>query len=516
MIKIKGVKNNMKYKNPIIPGFYPDPSICRVGKDYYLVTSSFEYFPGVPIFHSRDLVHWEQIGHCLTKESQLPLKGVKPSGGIWAPTIRYHEGIFYMTTTNMNGYGNFYVYTDYPGGEWSEPISVDIGGIDPSFTFDENKVYYITNQSSPDGRHGISQAEIDIKTGKLVSEIRFIWEGSGGKAIEAPHLYKNGEYYYLMVAEGGTFFTHMETIGRSKSPWGPFESCPGNPILTNMQARTLDVHCTGHGDLVKDHKDNWWMVHLGIRIAQKYMTHIGRETFLSPVEWSESGWPVVNHGESVDLMSDGPSLPEVKLEEEVELDNFDKNQLEYCWNYLRNPYTEDYSLNYKKSCMTIWGNPYRIDDLDSPALIARRQRYFNCVITTSIEFSPAKENEEAGLIIFITNQFYYKVVKKIINGSMYLVLEKRADDFYQTAACFEVKDKVIHIKVSADRLKYEFYYGYSSTKMTKLATASTRFMACEVVGRGFTGTYVGIYASGNGSRSTVPACFDYFGLKEKI
>jgi xylan 1,4-beta-xylosidase len=505
----------MQYKNPIIPGFYPDPSICRAGEDYYLVTSSFEYFPGVPIFHSRDLIHWEQIGHCLTRESQLPLKGVKPSEGIWAPTIRYHEGVFYMTTTNMNGFGNFYVYTDNPAGEWSDPICVPIGGIDPSMTFEDGKVYYTTNQSGPDQRQGISQAEIHIKTGEIIGDIKFIWDGSGGKAIEAPHLYKIGDYYYLMAAEGGTFFTHMETIARSKSPWGPFESFPNNPILTNMQAHILDVHCTGHGDLVEDQNGNWWMVFLGIRISQKYMSHIGRETFLAPVEWGKDGWPIVNYGKSITLIGEGPCLPEVKLKEEVETDHFHKEQLEYCWNYLRNPYPEDYSLKYKKGCMTLWGNAYKIDDLDSPALLARRQRYFECVIATSFEFSPVKENEEAGLIVFLSNEFYYKIVKRLIKGKMHLVLEKRADDFFQLAASVEVEDKPLYIKVAADKLKYVFYYGYSQDEMVRLASAATRFLTCEVAARSFTGTYVGIYASGNGCKATAPASFDYFCLKEQ-
>ena len=505
----------MRYNNPIIPGFYPDPSICRVGVDYYLVTSSFEYFPGVPLFHSRDLIHWRQIGHCLTRKSQLPLQGVAPSGGIWAPTIRYHEGIFYMTTTNMNGCGNFYVYTGNPSGEWSEPVWLSMGGIDPSLTFVGNKVYYTTNQSAPDGTPGISQVELDINTGKMMGDIKFIWGGSGGKAPQAPHLYKIGTYYYLMIAEGGTFFTHMETIARSKSPWGPFESCPGNPILTNMQSNMLDVHCTGHGDLVEDQNGNWWMVHLGIRIAQKYMSHIGRETFLSPVEWDKDGWPIVNHGKSVGLISDGPCLPQIEVNPEVEMDHFEENRLALCWNYLRNPYPEDYSLSYRKSWMTLWGNSYRICDPDSPALIARRQKYFNCVMSTLFEFSPKRENEEAGLVIFITNEFYYKMTKRILDGRMCLVLEKRAEDFFQIAACLEIEDKPLYIKVIADKLKYTFYYGYCAYEMVKFATASARFLACEVVGRCFTGTYVGIYASGNGCKSIAPACFDYFGLGEQ-
>lgn len=504
----------MNYMNPIIPGFYPDPSICRVGEDYYLVTSSFEYFPGVPIFHSRDMIHWEQIGHCLTRESQLPLKGVAPSGGIWAPTIRYFDGTFYMTTTNMNGLGNFIVTTTDPWGEWSDPIIIEMGGIDPSITFVDGHVYYTTNQSAPDGTWGISQCEIDIKRGKILGDIHFIWEGSGGKMTEAPHLYKIGDYFYLLAAEGGTFFTHMVTIARSKSPWGPFESFGQNPILTNMQAKDPSVHCVGHGDLIQDHYGNWWMVHLGIRLARKYMSHIGRETFISPVTWTKDRWPIVNGNKEVTIMSEGPLLPVFSVRKEVELDHFDEESLGLYWNFLRNPYTQDYSLKAKKGHLMLIGNEYSIQDMDSPALIARRQRYFNCEIRTCLEFDPQHTNEEAGLIIFISNEFYYKVVKKVVDQRPYLYFEKRAEDFFQTVAKVELDNRQLYLKVVADAEKYEFYYGYSEDTLQLIGSASTRFLACEVVARCFTGTYIGIYASGNGVKSTVPAFFDYFELKQ--
>ena len=507
--------NETKYLNPILQGFYPDPSICRVGEDYYLITSSFEYFPGVPIFHSKDLVNWEQIGHCLTRESQIPLKGVNPSGGVWAPTIRYHNGIFYMTTTNVNGQGNFFVTTDDPAGDWSDPIWLSVGGIDPSLTFVDDKVYYTVSHPDADGVWGIAQAELDISTGKFTSELKHIWYGSGGKSPEAPHLYKIGDWYYLMIAEGGTFFTHMVTIAKSKTPWGPFESCPQNPILTNMQSRNYDIHGIGHGDLVCDHFGNWWMIHHGFQIAQKYMTHIGRETFLSPVRWDESGWPVVNEGKCITCNSEAPLLPCIPVKTEAEVDHFENDVLGFHWNYLRNPYLEDYDLDYKKGYMTLWGNAYEMSDLDSPTLLCRRQRYYECMIATSFEFQPKNETEEAGLVIFITGEFYYKLVKKKLNDRNMLVLEKRADDFFQIAATVEIQEGPLFIKVEADRLKYHFYYGYREEQKISLGSASTRFLACEVVGRGFTGTYVGMYASGIGEKSTSPATFDYFMLKNQ-
>ena len=219
----------MKYTNPIIPGFYPDPSICRVGEDYYLVTSSFEYFPGVPIFHSRDLIHWRQIGHCLTTATQLPLAQAGSSKGIFAPTLRYHAGRFYMVTTNVSVGKHFYVSTDDPAGQWSEPIWIDQSGIDSSLFFDDDGTVYFTWTKL----NGIYQAEIAIQTGELKHEPQLIWKGTGGRYPEAPHLYKINGSYYLMIAEGGTEYGHMETIARAESPWGSFQPCPHNPILTH-------------------------------------------------------------------------------------------------------------------------------------------------------------------------------------------------------------------------------------------------------------------------------------------
>ncbi len=313
----------MKFKNPIIPGYYPDPSICRVGSDYFLVTSSFEYFPGVPIFHGRDLVNWQQIGYCLTRPSQLPLDGCSASGGVWAPTLRFHDGTFYMTSTNTTGGGHFYVTAINPAGRWSEPIWVAGGGFDSSFFFDEDGVVYFQwfeyEQSA-----GIYQTEIDIATGVHLTEPKVIWDGTGGRSPEGPHLYKIDGHYYLMAAEGGTEDGHMITIARGKSPWGPWESCPHNPILSH---RSLDrpIQTTGHGDLIQDTDGSWWMVFLGTRPVGYPRYHIlGRETFLAPVTW-EAGWPIVGNNGTVELEMDGPlPTPDPWDENEPLCDDFDQ------------------------------------------------------------------------------------------------------------------------------------------------------------------------------------------------
>src|SRR6266498_3094311 len=256
------------FDNPVISGMAPDPSICRVGDDYYLVTSSFEYFPGVPVYHSKDLIHWRLLSYSLSRPSQLPLVLLKRHGRIWAATIRYHDGTFYLVTTNKSeGRGNFFVHTKDPAGEWSEPVWLDQGGIDPSLLFDDDGKVYLTTGGAPDCPARICQSEIDIKTGKRLSDVQPLWSGSGGSSPEGPHLYKINGLYYLMIAEGGTEYGHMETIARSRSPRGPFEAAPGNPILTHRNFKASTIQGTGHADLIQAHDGSWWLVFLGFRTA---------------------------------------------------------------------------------------------------------------------------------------------------------------------------------------------------------------------------------------------------------
>lgn len=325
----------MKYQNPVIPGFYPDPSVCRVGDDYYLVNSSFAYFPGVPIWHSKDLVHWRHIGYCLTCEIQLQLDNSAISGGIYAPTLRYHDRRFFMVTTNIDKGGHFYVWTNDPAGEWSDPIYVDQPGIDPSLFFDDDGKVYFTSAGALHS-HGIYQCEIDIETGEKLSETRLIWTGTGGAFPEGPHLYKINGYYYLMCAEGGTEYGHMETIARSNTPYGPFESCPFNPILSH---RSLDcsIHATGHADLVEAQDRRWWAVCLEIRpIRFPYRHHLGRETFLAPVSWTEDGWPVIGNKGTIDLEMEAETLPLAVWDAEPEIDHFEQTTLGIKCNFIRN------------------------------------------------------------------------------------------------------------------------------------------------------------------------------------
>ncbi|HEX6764246.1 MAG TPA: glycoside hydrolase family 43 protein, partial [Polyangiaceae bacterium] len=301
-----------EYRNPVIPGFHPDPSVCRVGDDYYLVTSSFEYFPGIPIFTSRDLVNWRQIGHVLTRASQDPLANVASSEGVFAPTIRYANGTFYVVSSIVSGGDLFYVTATDPAGSWSEPhwLNESVFGMDPSLFFDDDgKVYYTRHGDGEQG--GIFQSEINLTTGQLAAAPREIWGGTGGVWPEGPHLYKINGTYYLMIAEGGTSFDHMETVARSSSPWGPFESFSGNPILTHKGRTGNPIQATGHGDLVQTQNGSYWLVFLGIRPPDGSHHHLGRETFLAPVTFNAQNWPVVNGGNAIALTQSTMGLPPV-------------------------------------------------------------------------------------------------------------------------------------------------------------------------------------------------------------
>ena len=498
----------MKYKNPVIPGFHPDPSLCRVGEDYYLVTSSFEYFPGVPIFHSKDLVHWRQIGHCLTRPSQLPLQNARCSSGIWAPTIRYHEGVFYMITTNMHTGTNFYVTATDPAGEWSDPVYVDKGAFDPSLFFDDDgKVYYTRRDW---GFHGTGQAEIDIKTGKLLTPFQCIARGFCSSDQEGPHLYKINGSYYLMAAEGGTRYGHMETIARSKSPWGPFEPCPHNPILTHRHISSSPIRHTGHGELFQAHDGSWWMVCLGTRHhIYEDSSILGRETFLAPVTWTEDGWPVVNGNGTIPQEVEVAGLPEHPWPEPEEKDDFDEEKLQFCWNFLRNPYDRDWSLKERKGFLRLKGSPVTLSDLDSPAFVGRRQEHFHFTAKTYLEFEPANDGEEAGLCIMTRDTFHYEIAVKKLHGEKKIVLQKTVEDISMTAYEEPIREGAVVLQIEGSPSEYRFSYSQNGAPMKCIGKGSTKLLSGELA-EIWTGNYIGLYATGNGRVSAVPADFDWF------
>lgn len=493
----------MKYRNPVIPGFYPDPSVCRVGDDFYLVTSSFAYFPGVPVFHSKDLVHWRQIGHCLTRESQLQLSESAISGGIFAPTIRHHDGRFYMTTTNVDKGGHFIVWTEDPAGEWSEPIFVDQPGIDPSLFFDEDGKVYFTSTDDVQS-YGILQCEIDIETGRKLTETRRIWNGTGGAYPEAPHLYKKDGYYYLLLAEGGTEYGHMVTVARSKDPYGPYEACPYNPILSHRSLRH-PIHATGHADLIEAPDGSWWAVFLAIRpIRFPYSHHLGRETFLAPVRWTEDGWPIIGNNGVVELEMEADTLPPVVWEKEDKVDHFDGSGLGMKWNFIRSPRV-DWSLDERKSWLALRGTANGLQDKGTPAFIGCRQSHFDCEISVRMEYQP-QEGDEAGLAVFMDERHHYAIGIRQTEGRRVVNFRRRIGSLIVDEQALPMETDVAELRIEAKPEMYTFSCRSADGSWQTVGRAETRYVSSEVAG-GFTGVYFGMY---NQSATGTKAYFDWF------
>lgn len=502
------------YDNPVLPGFYPDPSIVRVGEDYYMVTSTFEYYPGVPVFHSKNLAQWTQIGHCLTRKSQADFRTRKSSQAIFAPTIRYHDGVFYMITTDVWGIGNFYVTATDPAGPWSDPIIIEHGGIDPSLFFDDDGKVYVTVQRGADYDSHAIQYEIDIETGKALTEPVVVWKGDGGPWIEAPHLYKINGTYYMMSASGGTADEHREIIGKSDNPYGPFEMLP-HPILTHRNLKSHPIQFLGHGDLVDDVNGNWWMVFLGVRhMDGDRKTVLGRETFLAPVVWTEDGWPMVDNDEgTVNLVMPADALPaplaDVNEFHEAFVDDFDQSELDHRWCGIRYIGPETYSLTERPGSLTLYGREADLNTVDITTFIGTRQRHFETTVTTAMTFDPQQDGEEAGLSIRLRESAHYELGVKRIDGQNYIVVNATTNEQTREVNKIAIDEQSVQLRIVATKQNYELLYSIDGNAWQKVSIEPTEPLSPDTAG-GFTGVLIGMYATGNGKLSTSPAYFDWF------
>lgn len=510
------------FRNPILSGFYPDPSVCRVGDDYYLVTSSFEYFPGLPIFHSRDLIHWQQIGHVLDRSSQLNLDGIRPSGGLYAPTIRHWNGIFYVVNTLVDGKkrsGNFIVTAARPEGPWSEPYWLsDVTGFDPSLFFDEDgRAWYTGNRLNEAGYYTghteIYLKEFDPITMQLAGPEYVLWDGAVKDAVwaEAAHLYKVNGYYYLLVAEGGTAHHHAVTIARSKTITGPYETNRGNPILTHRHlGLDYPIVGTGHADLVETSAGEWWMVLLAMRPYGGYFYNLGRETFLAPVRWEEDGWPIVSPGTGkVEFTYPFPNLPEQVWLDVPARENFETAELAMHWHSLRGPCHEFCSLTERPGYLRLRLRPQQISEPTSPSFLGRRQQHINFSAQVALEFTPQNEQECAGLVLVQNNNFHFRFVVTLAPQPI-LRLIKREDGREQILAQTRLAAGRVYLKVEGREQAYHFYYALQPDDWRVLApNVDGRILSTPVAG-GFVGAMIGMYASSNGQLSANSADFDWF------
>ncbi|MDR2932941.1 MAG: glycoside hydrolase family 43 protein [Oscillospiraceae bacterium] len=485
-----------QYRNPVLRGFHPDPSICRVGDDFYLVTSTFEYFPGVPVFHSKNLVDWELINHCLTRPSQLDLSGRRASGGVYAPTIRYHDGVFYMVTTDVGGKGHLLVHTTDIRGAWSEPVYIDHEGIDPSLTFADGGVYFCCTGRDADGAQGIALFEIDVNTGAMLTEPRIISRGSGGKYPEGPHIYQKNGMFYLMLSEGGTEYGHMVTLFRSKNIYGPYTARPHNPMVTHRDRMTGQIQAVGHPDLVEDQNGNLWMVCLGIRtIPGVLLHHIGRETFLVPARWTDDGWIKVGNNGTMELTMEGPLPGAPDKKPRAFTDDFSAPVLDRRWTYLRKPDMDNYRVNADEKALILTGTDVTLSTPKaSPTFIGIRQPEFD--MTASVRLSgPLKNGQRAGITAFYNDSYHYDLYLTRRYGAYYIGLSKRIHDFEAVVCEKPVGYKGdIRFAIIADAKKYIFAYsagaGFNrigSGMTAGLATEGTHTMT-------FTGTFIGLFS----------------------
>ena len=529
-------------KNPILPGFYPDPSICRVEDDFYLVTSSFSFFPGVPVFHSRDLAHWEQIGHVLDRPEQLETAPFDMGRGIFAPTIRYHNGMFYVITTNASSRGNFIVTADRPEGPWSDPHWIEgANGIDPSLFWDDDGKAYYTGAAEIRTKTGtepvIWLSEIDLAEFKLVGTKEYVWGGSLAELAwpEAPHLYKKDGYYYLMIAEGGTEHFHSETIARAEHVRGPYSSYRGNPILTQRHlGMKADITNAGHGDLVECRDGSWYIVFLASRPYGGYHKNLGRETFIAPVVWEE-GWPVVSPGTGgIRFTYEGPDLPEFVVPGRALKDDFDSEELDLCWNFLGTPNPDtcviensllkirlyDKCMGYHMKGRTGFWEPVTPQPL---GFLGRRQQHKSFSAGARLCFRP-REKQTAGMTV-LQHDYQQLRLEMGRNGSGEIVL--RAFRCYKSLDASlinlydrgEYKEELLKeidwgreeaiLIITAKEQQFELSAENAEGQKTVLANVDGGFLGSETAG-GYEGAYIGMFASGNGAEYDEYAAFDWF------
>ncbi|MFR0357487.1 glycoside hydrolase family 43 protein [Streptomyces sediminimaris] len=486
--------------DPVIPGFHPDPSVCRVGDDYYLACSSFEYFPGVPLFHSRDLVHWTQIGNVLDRPEQLRLPASTPSsGGIYAPTLRHHDGRFWLMVTNVaEGAGNLIVTATDPAGPWSDPVRVPgVPGIDPDLAWEEDGTCWCTFA-------GVAQVRIDPATGRTYGTPHTLWSGTpGAKAPEAPHLYRIGDHWYLLIAEGGTERGHGVSIARSRTPDGPFEPCPANPILTH-RSTGHPVQNTGHADLVQAPDGSWWMVFLGVRPhgGTPGWHVLGRETFLAPVTWAD-GWPVV--GEVAPNPTPAPPWPLVPGPAEEHRDDFESRELRPSWISVRDRSPDHCTTEERPGWLTLSA---RGGSLDEPDVVftGRRQQHLACRARTLVDPSAGR----GGLAVRLDERHHYAIEA---TGTEVRVIARVGD--LRTAVATRAVPAgplVLGVTVGDPPPPHGPCTGPDAVSLgierpdgtfTELASLDGRYLSTEVAG-GFTGRVIGMYAAAGTVR------FDWF------
>ena len=521
-------KAQFNLKNPILPGFYPDPSIVKVAEDYYLVNSTFAYFPGIPILHSKDLMNWKQIGNAIDRASQMDFLGEQISRGLFAPAINYHKGIFYITCTDIDNQGNFILTAKNPAGPWSNPVVLpQVKGIDPSLFFDDEKAYIIYNSDAPNnkplysGHRTVKIFELDIQNLKVLGTETQLVNGGVDLSkkpvwIEGPHIYKREGYYYLLAAEGGTSVNHSQVAFRSKDVKGPYIPYDKNPILTQRGLnpdRKNPITSTGHADLVEGPDGNTYAVFLGVRPYEGDFYNTGRETFIAPVKWT-NGWPVINPNFEEVQYTYPVNFKEQKQKSLPLNGNFKqsynfKNLFKSNFLFLRTPDASWCKANLKSVTMNLL--PQTCMEKGNASFIARRQQHLTFSVTVDLNFTAQAENEKAGFISFQNEYHFYYICKSIENGKDIIQVYKgNPTDKKMDLLAQEILDKNqknIQFKISADRNTYSLSYATSKNNWQVLkANLDAKFLSTKTAG-GFVGTLYALYTTSYGKESKNKAIF---------
>ncbi|MDQ0232016.1 glycoside hydrolase family 43 protein [Metabacillus malikii] len=511
-------------QNPILTGFNPDPCIIRVEDDYYIVTSTFEWYPGVPVYHSKDLQHWRLLTHILIDNTNFA--GNPDSCSVWAPALSYYDGMFYLVYTDMKRGkypfkdANQYVITAKQiTGPWSEPIFLNSGSFDPSLFHDDDGRKWLLSvcwDYRIEGRNksnGIIMQEYSVQENRLIGPIYKIFDGTELRKTEAPHIYKQNGYYYLITAEGGTGKTHAVTVARSKSITGPYEVDPQNPMLTSAHNENLILQKAGHASLVCTQTNEWFIAHLCSRPIKGKYSILGRETALQRVKWTDDGWLRLEvSGNEPQLTVKAPQLPVQPFpEDENEYDDFNETTLHKSWNTLRIPANKSwYSLSERPGYLRIRGGQ-SLHSLTDQHLFARRQQHFNCEVETKIEFEPDSFMQMAGLVLYYnTDNYVY----------MYLTFDEEKGKCLSMMKCVWGEFEYVNLGISLSetkicKLKVDIHednvsFSYASDEgnfITLPEPISIAHLSDE--GNGFTGNFVGICVQDlQGTKRH--ADFDYF------
>jgi xylan 1,4-beta-xylosidase len=511
-----------EYLNPILAGFYPDPTICRQGGDYYLATSSFAYYPGVPLFTSRDLVHWTRIGSILDRPSQLDLDSAGVSRGIFAPSLSCRPGRMWMITTLVDRGGNFLVTASDPRGPWSDPVWLHFDGIDPSLFFDDDGRVYVVHNGLPEGPQLYGQGhraiwiqEYDTAEQRLVGPHVMIVDGGVDIArhpiwIEAPHVFKRDGWYYLICAEGGTAEQHSEVVFRSRAVLGPYVPGPVEPILTQRQldpARPFAVWATGHAQLVETPKGEWWAVFLGTRPYEDFTFNTGRETFMLPVHW-EGEWPVILPDDAtVPYVVRKPDLPPdprpgTPLSGNfTDRDDFTAPRLAPTWTYLRTVRERWAETTSRPGWLTIRARPDALWGLGQPSFVGRRQQHAWATATAAMRYQPLVRGDEAGIVAFQGSDAFYFLGVRLADTTPAIVLVRRsgrpgavADTLVASAPLRSSADATLYLRIRARGGSYDFLYAHHDGDWVLLkGDADGTILSTRVAG-GFVGTFLGMYA----------------------